>query len=83
MIHLKNTVIGGQHQKPILLDVCYFNNSIPKPIVIFCHGYKGFKDWGAWNLMAEPVSKCHIIFSFMKISLQMKNVLQSNARHHI
>ncbi|HEX9827331.1 MAG TPA: hypothetical protein VGA80_12080 [Flavobacteriaceae bacterium] len=56
MIHLKNTVIGGQHQKPILLDVCYFNNSIPKPIIVFCHGYKGFKDWGAWNLMAEPVS---------------------------
>ena len=32
----------------------FFNeNSQLKPIVIFCHGYKGFKDWGAWNLMAE------------------------------
>lgn len=22
-------------------------------LVIFCHGYKGFKDWGVWNLVAE------------------------------
>ncbi|MGB6035070.1 MAG: alpha/beta fold hydrolase [Cryomorphaceae bacterium] len=22
-------------------------------LVIFCHGYKGFKDWGPWNLLAE------------------------------
>lgn len=22
-------------------------------LVIFCHGYKGFKDWGPWNLVAE------------------------------
>lgn len=21
--------------------------------MIFCHGYKGFKDWGAWNLVSE------------------------------
>lgn len=22
-------------------------------MVIFCHGYKGFKDWGAWGLVAQ------------------------------
>ena len=22
-------------------------------MVIFCHGYKGFKDWGCWNLLSE------------------------------
>lgn len=22
-------------------------------VVIFCHGYKGYKDWGAWNLVAK------------------------------
>lgn len=23
------------------------------PLVIFAHGYKGFKDWGCWNLVAQ------------------------------
>ena len=23
------------------------------PVIIFCHGYKGYKDWGAWNLVAD------------------------------
>ena len=34
----------------------------PKPIIIFCHGYKGFKDWGAWNLMAEAFAKAGFFF---------------------
>ena len=34
----------------------------PKPIVIFCHGFKGYKDWGAWNLVAEAFSKAGFFF---------------------
>ena len=31
-----------------------YNNAVEyAPLIIFCHGYKGFKDWGAWNLLAE------------------------------
>ncbi len=36
-----------------MFDVCYKETNSPKPVVIFCHGYKGYKDWGAWNLVAE------------------------------
>jgi uncharacterized protein len=50
---IKNQIITGSCEKPILVDVFFNENSQLKPIVIFCHGYKGFKDWGAWNLMAE------------------------------
>ncbi|PCJ81454.1 MAG: alpha/beta hydrolase [Bacteroidetes bacterium] len=28
-----------------------------KGIVVFAHGYKGFKDWGAWGLMADEFAK--------------------------
>ena len=41
------------HNKPIVTDVFYKQSNSKKPIVIFCHGYKGYKDWGAWNLMAN------------------------------
>jgi len=49
----KNIVLKGKHNKPILVDAFYISNKIPKPILIFSHGYKGFKDWGAWNIMAK------------------------------
>lgn len=59
---IKNTVVDGKHNKPILVDVFFEETNTPKPIVIFCHGYKGFKDWGAWNLMAEAYAKAGFFF---------------------
>ena len=62
MKKITNQVIEGKHDKPILMDVFYKETHQPKPIVIFCHGYKGFKDWGAWNLMAEFFAKAGFFF---------------------
>lgn len=62
MIITKNIKISGQHQKPILTDVFYSNDDTPKPIIIFCHGYKGFKDWGAWDLMAKAFAAAGFFF---------------------
>lgn len=59
---VKNILVGGKHQKPIVTDVVYADNHQPKKIIIFCHGYKGFKDWGAWNLMAEAFAKADFFF---------------------
>jgi len=58
----KNIILEGKHEKPILTDVFYNKNSTPKPILIFCHGYKGFKDWGAWDLMAEAFANAGFFF---------------------
>ena len=57
MIREKNFLLEGKHQKPIVTDVYFQPTQQPKPIVIFCHGYKGFKDWGAWDLVAEKFAK--------------------------
>ena len=56
------TIIQGKHEKPILIDYHYLENGQLKPIIIFCHGYKGFKDWGAWHLMAEAFAKAGFFF---------------------
>lgn len=53
MNSIKNFVIQGKHQKPIVTDVFYNNTQQRQKVVVFCHGYKGFKDWGAWNRMAK------------------------------
>ena len=50
------------HSKPIVTDVYYENNNKQKPIVIFCHGYKGYKDWGAWNLAVSEFVKNNLFF---------------------
>lgn len=62
MIVHKNLIVAGKHQKPIVTDVFYQKNENPKKVVIFCHGYKGFKDWGAWNLMAEALANAGFFF---------------------
>jgi len=62
MKKITNQVIEGKHQKPILLDVFFEETTQPKPVVIFCHGYKGFKDWGAWNLMASAFADAGFFF---------------------
>ena len=49
----KNLILDRKNKKPIVYDVFYKESNTPKPIIIFCHGYKGYKDWGAWNLVAK------------------------------
>ncbi len=65
---IKNIPVEGKHYKPILTDLVYKENNQPKQIVIFCHGYKGYKDWGAWNLVAENFAENNIFFVKMSFS---------------
>ena len=72
----KNFVLHRTNKKPILLDTFYFEKFSNQPIVIFCHGYKGFKDWGAWNLMAKSIAEagiCIIKFNFSHNGGTMEN----------
>ncbi len=59
---LKNINIEGRHLKPIFTDVFYKESRDPKPIVIFSHGFKGFKDWGAYNQLAQYFANKKFIF---------------------
>ncbi len=59
---VKNIPVKGKHQKPIVTDVFYKKTKQPKPIVIFAHGYKGYKDWGCWNLVAEKFAEQALFF---------------------
>jgi len=62
MQQLKNILISGSKEKPILLDVFFKNNGEAKPIVIFSHGFKGFKDWGHFNFMAQQFAEEGFVF---------------------
>lgn len=59
---VKNNSISGKHLKPILLDVGYKLSGNKKPVVIFAHGFKGFKDWGHFNLVMNYFIEHHFVF---------------------
>ena len=58
----KNLVLIRENNKPIVWDAFFNNDNNKKPLVIFCHGYKGFKDWGAWELVAEAFMKANLFY---------------------
>jgi uncharacterized tellurite resistance protein B-like protein/alpha/beta superfamily hydrolase len=50
--NLKNERYLGADQKPSLYDLTIpenWNNEI----ILFIHGYMGYKDWGCWNLVSD------------------------------
>ncbi|MBK0382151.1 alpha/beta hydrolase [Pedobacter sp. SD-b] len=53
--------IKGADDLPIIGDITY-SNSYPDYLVIFVHGFKGFKDWGTHNLTASYFADKSIFF---------------------
>lgn len=47
----QGTYIGAEG-KSAGYDIQY-TASQKRPLIVFCHGFNGFKDWGAFNLMAD------------------------------
>lgn len=53
--------IIGSNQLPIVGDITY-GNCYPDFVVVFVHGYKGFKDWGTHHLVANFFASKGIYF---------------------
>lgn len=56
-----------QHGQAILADI-YFKEKHNKHLILFCHGFKGFKDWGAWHLVAQQFAEAGFVFVKMNFS---------------
>ena len=56
-----NIEIPGLNGRGIVMDYRYKENSNQKPLILFCHGFKGFKDWGHFNLIADEFAKKNFI----------------------
>ncbi len=59
---IRNIKIEGADARPLLLDMYHVQDGIRKPVVIFAHGLKGFKDWGAWDLMGKTFARAGVVF---------------------
>lgn len=49
---IQKTQIPGSDSKPIFIDYI-LSDQTEAPMVIFVHGFKGFKDWGTHQLVAQ------------------------------
>lgn len=63
--------LSGSDNKIILGDIT-FAKSNGKKLVVFIHGFKGFKDWGSHNLVAQYFSDFNI--NFLKFNLSHSGV---------
>jgi pimeloyl-ACP methyl ester carboxylesterase len=59
---IKHQILHRISKKPIVWDAFFKSNDVKKPLVIFCHGYKGFKDWGPWDFVAKAFCNQDLFF---------------------
>ena len=60
--HIQNIIIDGSSEKTILIDATFKQNTDAKQVIVFCHGFKGFKDWGPFNKIANYFAEQNIVF---------------------
>ena len=61
IIQSPNVVLQGLHGRPFIADITYRLDGHKKPVVIFSHGYVGFKDWGPFNAMAHALAEMGLV----------------------
>jgi pimeloyl-ACP methyl ester carboxylesterase len=49
--------IKGSSGLPLTFDIDFPDVNEPAPLIVFLHGFKGFKDWGQWPMMAKDLSR--------------------------
>lgn len=64
---ITNGIFTGAANRKSLIDLALPHGDTTK-IVLFIHGYKGYKDWGAWNLAADFFLNNNIGFAKFNLS---------------
>ena len=59
---LKNQILQSLHQRPFLADIFWEETTYPKPVVILSHGFKGFKDWGPYDILGQYFATAGFVF---------------------
>lgn len=69
LIHTHNIPLQApHHQRSFIYDARYLANGKPKPVILFVHGFKGFKDWGTFNLLADTFAQAGFVFIKLNLS---------------
>ncbi len=69
-------VIKGQEARKITLDITYPETKKSLPVIVFVHGFKGFKDWGHFNWVANKFAENG--FAFFKFNFSYNGITPDN-----
>ena len=68
MIRLKNIAVLGSENRLMATDIFYQATGSPKPVVVYVHGFNGFKDWGHFDLIANEFAEAGFVFVKFNLS---------------
>jgi uncharacterized protein len=80
MHSFKNIILRGAENKPIALDIFYRKQGI-RPVVIYAHGFNGFKDWGNFDLIARQFAEAG--FTFVKFNFSHNGTTPQNPEEFV
>jgi len=66
---MDNIKIKNKNGKTISIDLRHKNTAEKMPLLVFCHGFKGFKDWGGFPYMLDKISDRNIFTVSFNFSL--------------
>ena len=73
LVHASFLLTGAAHGRPFEADATYRADGRAKPVVVFVHGFKGFKDWGHFPRLADFFAGQE--FVFVKLNLSHNGVV--------
>lgn len=62
------TLTSTHNNRKFMADARFKNDGKSKPVIVFNHGFKGFKDWGPFNIIADKFAEAGFIFVKMNFS---------------
>ena len=68
LTHSSFLLTGAQHGRAFEADATYRADGRAKPVVLFVHGFKGFKDWGHFPLLADFFAGRGFVFVKLNLS---------------
>ncbi len=81
LIKQKNIILKSE--KEFGADAIFPNSEEKLPLIIFVHGYKGYKDWGTWELMGEKFAKAGFYFVKFNFSHNGTTIENPNDFHDL
>lgn len=48
----KNIIVEGTNGRAMATDIFYNEDKVRQPVIVYVHGFNGFKDWGNFDLAA-------------------------------
>lgn len=65
---VKNLLVAGSNERLMLADVFLPEQQADCPVILYIHGFNGFKDWGNFDLIASQFAQSGFVFVKFNLS---------------